>query len=179
MVWNKLYKKDLLQGIEFPVKMYSEDVVFNYKVFARAQKLVYIGIPKYYYVKHKEGIVGSLAYLKKMDGFYIYLETLELTYKNFPSLSNLALERFYKYLIKIYIKLKENEYIDKDKKKRNLIKNYINANYKSLASNPLINRKDKVLLKIFKINFELGYYLFYFIKRLKKKKKQISIINIL
>ena len=166
-IFNKIYKKDLIQGNEYPVDVYSGDVVFNYKIFARAQKLVSIEIPKYYYVKRKESIVGSLAYLEKMDGFYVYLGRLEFIYKNFPSLSNLALERFYKYLIKIYIKIKENEYIDKDKKKRNLIKNYITTNYRSLMSNPLINRKHKMLLKILNINFELGYYLRYFYIKLR------------
>jgi len=173
MVWNKLYKKDLLQGVEFPVNRNNEDQVFTYKVFAHAQKLVSIDIPKYYYLHRDDSITGSHTYVKTMDFFENYLERLDFISKNFPSLFNLAQKDLLFYLLKKYRELKKNPHLDKDKKKRSLLKNYINANYRSLTSNPLIARKHKILLKIFKINFELGYYLFYFIKRLKKKK-QIS-----
>jgi glycosyltransferase involved in cell wall biosynthesis len=161
-VWDKLYKKELLQGIEFPVNIWGgEDIIFIYKVFAKAQKLVSIDIAKYYYVKRQDSLLGSLAHLDKMDMFHILLERLDLISKNFPSLFHLAQMEFYSDLIKRYKILSDNNHIDKDKKKRNLIKDYITTNYISLSSNPLFTRKTKVLLKIFKINFRLGYYLFY------------------
>ncbi|MBA7510228.1 GTP 3',8-cyclase [subsurface metagenome] len=177
-MWNKIYKKDLLQGIWFPVNMKhsGEDMVFNYKVFAKAKKIVYIDIPKYYYTHCKDSIMGSKSYLKTIDQVYPYLERLEFISKNFPSLFNLAQKEYYLYLLKIYGNLKNNPHFDKDKKRRNLIKNYINTNYRSLTSNPLINRKYKVLLKIFKINFELGYLFFYHYSDLMKLREYYSLL---
>ena len=161
-VCNKIYKKDLLQGIWFPLNMKhsEEETVFNYKVFAKAKKIVYMDIPKYYFTYRKDSITVSKSHLKTIDQVNIYLERLEFISKDFPSLFNLAQKDYYFYLLKIYGNLKNNPHFDKDKKQHNLIKNYINKNYRSFASNPLINRKHKVLLKIFKINFELGYLFF-------------------
>ena len=87
--------------------------------------------------------MGSKSYLKTIDQIYTYLERLEFISKNFPSLFNMAQKERYLYLLKLYGNLKNNLHLDKDKKKRNLIKNYINTNHRSLTSNPLINRKQK------------------------------------
>ncbi|MGZ5509828.1 MAG: glycosyltransferase [Nitrososphaeraceae archaeon] len=172
-VWNKLYKKDLLQGIEFPLNMLNVDINFNYKVFIKAQKLVSIDIPKYYYLKRKDSVTGSLAYLNKMDVFYNYLEIMKSISRDFPSLFNITQERFVKTLLKIYKQLETNRYFDIDKKRRNLIQDYINKNHRSLVSNPLINGKTKFLLKLFKKNFGLVYYSLDLDYRFRKKIKRM------
>ncbi len=171
-VWNKIYKKDLIQGISFPVGILNKDIIFNYKAFARAKNLISIGIPKYYYLKRKDSISGSFKYLENMDPFYNFIERLEFISKNFPSLVNEAQKALYFDCLKYYEILEKNWSIDKDKKKRNLIKNYIRKNYRSLYSNPLINRTHKTLLKVFMINFKFGYFLFNLYVRFERKKKK-------
>ena len=155
-VWNKIYKKDLIKNIKYPLNMHAEDVMFNFKVFAQAKKLAYIDIPKYYYLIRPAGIMGSLCRYKKMDCYYIFLERLDFISRRFPSLFNLTQEKFYRSLLEWYKTIKNNKQkIDDNKKKRDLIKNYIKSNYRSLYSNPLIDWKNKILLKMLKINFEL------------------------
>ncbi|MGZ5551628.1 MAG: polysaccharide pyruvyl transferase family protein, partial [Nitrososphaeraceae archaeon] len=127
-------------------------------VFIKAQKLVSIDIPKYYYLKRKDSVTGSIASLNKMDLFYNYLERMKSISRDFPSLFNITQERFVNKLLEIYEQLETNRHFDIDKKRRNLIQDYINKNYRSLVSNPLINGKTKFLLKLFKKNFGLVYY---------------------
>ncbi len=46
---NKLYKKDLWEGIRYPEKVFREDELILYKVMLKANKAVHIGLPKYFY----------------------------------------------------------------------------------------------------------------------------------
>lgn len=168
-VWNKIYKKDLTEGISFPVGRLNKDIIFNYKTFARAKKLVSIDIPKYYYLKRKDSIYGTYKYLENMDPFHNFIERLDFISKNFPQLFNIAQKELYFDSLIYYKILKKNFTRDKDKKRRNLIKNYIRKNYRSLNSNQLIGRMHKILLKVLVINFEYGFLLFDLYRRFEKK----------
>lgn len=61
-VWNKLYKKDLLRNITFPVGKNYEDIMFTVEVFNRAPKVVYGTSTKYNYRIEREGSIMN-------DGF--------------------------------------------------------------------------------------------------------------
>ena len=90
-VWNKIYKKELIQDIEFPVNVYrGEDMIFNYKAFVGAEKSVYIDTPKYYYFYRQDSIMHSHVYVKEVDDLYQFIERLEFISINFPSLFNLT-----------------------------------------------------------------------------------------
>ena len=155
-LWNKIYKKDLVKNIRFPQNIYAGDIMFNCKVFAQAKKIVFIETPKYYYLIRPTSITSSLGVYKEMDTFYIRLKRLDFISKRFPTLFNLTQEQFYKSLLGFYKIIKDNKLkIDDNKKKRDLIKNYIKLNYRSLTSNPLIDFKNKILLKMLTINFEI------------------------
>jgi glycosyltransferase involved in cell wall biosynthesis len=59
-VWGKLYRKDLIQGVSFELNKLGEDVIFNYQIFPRSKKVVFVDTPKYYYLKRPKSITGSL-----------------------------------------------------------------------------------------------------------------------
>lgn len=48
-VWDRLYKKKLIDGIEFPAGRCYEDIMFTTKVFERAQTVAYVNRSLYYY----------------------------------------------------------------------------------------------------------------------------------
>lgn len=54
--WNKLYKKSLFKGIKFPVGMNHEDNFTTYKLYAKADKVSYISMPLYNYVRRDKSI---------------------------------------------------------------------------------------------------------------------------
>ena len=106
-IWNKIYNKRVLQSIEFPKNVYrGEDMIFNYKAFVNAKKLVYIDIPKYHHLLRHDSIMYSHIYVEKADDFNQFIESLELISKNFPSLSNLAQKRSADFFILVYRSLK-------------------------------------------------------------------------
>ena len=61
--------------------------------------------------------------------------------------------------------------MDKDKKNRNYIKNYININYKSIISNPIINKHSRILVILFKFKLDFFYFSFYI--KIKDKFKKL------
>jgi hypothetical protein len=96
--------------------------------------------------------------------------------KHFPSLANLTQKELYFDFLQIYYKrLNKYQYLDEYKSKRNFIKNYIKTNYKSLNSNHLIDKKNKLLLKVLMLNFDFGYNLFYLDYRIKKKARRLKL----
>ena len=55
-VWNKLYKREVVDKIEFPVGKKSEDYFVMYQYFARAKKVVIINQAKYHYFQRSNSI---------------------------------------------------------------------------------------------------------------------------
>lgn len=58
-VWDRLYRREIIEEFRFPKGMCYEDVVWSTKVFYKAQKSVYIDRNLYYYRRRDSGIVGS------------------------------------------------------------------------------------------------------------------------
>lgn len=68
-MWNKIYKRNLFHGIQFPNLKYSEDFYVNVRVYARANKVVILPDLLYNYTIH-EGQATSTASmdLSNFDG---------------------------------------------------------------------------------------------------------------
>ena len=49
-VWNKLYRRELIEGIEFRSKVWYEDLDFTIRAISKAQKISFLNEPLYYYV---------------------------------------------------------------------------------------------------------------------------------
>ena len=54
--WAKLYKTELFKNIKFPKGKISEDWYIMYKIFDKANSIVYDSSPKYYYRQRNSGI---------------------------------------------------------------------------------------------------------------------------
>ena len=64
-VWNKLYKKELFDGIRFPVGLIFEDRFITHKIILKSRKSVVIMSKLYgYLVNREESIMGNWNYLK-------------------------------------------------------------------------------------------------------------------
>ena len=57
-VWDRLYRKELLQDIYFPVGKKYEDICFSTKVFLRVKKAGYLDVPMYHYRIRANSIMG-------------------------------------------------------------------------------------------------------------------------
>lgn len=82
-VWNKVYKKEVVAGIEFPAQRRYEDVATTYKFIHNAKKVGYISKPYYYYVKHKGNFISQSFNVKsRYEHFLGYKERLEFALEN-------------------------------------------------------------------------------------------------
>ena len=59
VLWNKLYKKKVILGIKMPSLVCSEDLVYNYFAFKKANSIIFIDEPLYHYCQNEEGTVLS------------------------------------------------------------------------------------------------------------------------
>ena len=85
VAWNKLYLSQLLKGEKYPVGKHHEDEFFTYRIFGKAQKLVYVDKPMYYYLQRQGSIMHSFT-IKRLDALEAYLERLEYLKRVFPDL---------------------------------------------------------------------------------------------
>ncbi len=67
VVWNKLYKKELLTA-EFEKGKYNEDVFWTYQIIAGAKKLVHVHSEMLYYFQRSDSIMGETYSIKRLDG---------------------------------------------------------------------------------------------------------------
>lgn len=56
-VWSKLFARDLVEGMRFPVGKNSEDIMFTTRAFCRMERLVYLDEAYYNYVLDREGSI--------------------------------------------------------------------------------------------------------------------------
>jgi len=75
--WNKLFKKELFDGLEFPTNKNFEDIATTLLLFERANKVVLLEDPKYCYVRRADSIVGKRNYKTYKD----YLDVIYDKYK--------------------------------------------------------------------------------------------------
>ena len=72
VVWNKLYKKSLLDGLFFNDYYCIQDQDYNIRVYQRAEKAAFIPEELYWYVLNPNSLQGNPAYISKK----LYFNTL-------------------------------------------------------------------------------------------------------
>lgn len=66
-VWNKLYKKDVIENILFEKGKFHEDEFWTYQIFHRCDKLVHVDIDLYYYFQREDSIMGESYSINRLD----------------------------------------------------------------------------------------------------------------
>lgn len=85
VAWNKLYRRDLLEGERFPVGRYHEDEFFTYRILAKAERLSYVDCGLYFYFQRQGSIMNSVS-LKHLDTLDAYLERIAFWETHYPGL---------------------------------------------------------------------------------------------
>lgn len=81
-VWNKVYKKEVIADIRFPLNRRYEDVATVYKWIFNARKVGYLSKPHYYYIKLDSSFIGTSFNCKsRYEHFLAYLERFEFAKK--------------------------------------------------------------------------------------------------
>jgi len=72
--WNKLYKKELLSEIRFPVGKLHEDEFVAHHIIGKCKKISCISKPFYFYVCRSGSIMNSNYNIKRLDSAEAYLD---------------------------------------------------------------------------------------------------------
>lgn len=80
-VWNKLYRRQVIDGILFEKGKYNEDDFWTYQIFDRATKLTLVDKPLYNYLQRGGSIMGVGYNLRRLDGLEARLRRMEYLQK--------------------------------------------------------------------------------------------------
>lgn len=120
---DKLFKKNILNDLRFPLGLISEDIPFVYEALKRTKQLIHIGIPKYIYLQRQNSTSRSVI-SSKTEGLVKYpYKIREDIKKTYPNLIQQA-DYFYFSRELVYIKrLCQENYIQEAKSRTEIIKN--------------------------------------------------------
>ncbi len=92
-VWNKLYRREVTQGIPFAVGKYNEDEFWTYQVFDRIHKLATVETPLYNYLQRGTSIIGVGYNIRRLDGLEARFRRMEYLQK-YAALACLTRQQF-------------------------------------------------------------------------------------
>lgn len=95
LVWNKLYKKKVLQDIWFVEGKTIDDEFWTYRVIGNADKVIHVGKQLYNYVQHKGSVMHQQYNIKRLQA--LEAQSLRLNYvrERFPELKSYAEQMLY------------------------------------------------------------------------------------
>lgn len=85
-VWNKIYKRNVINSILFEKGKYHEDEFWTYQVIAQSKKMGKINWQGYYYYQRGNSIMGSSYTLKRIDALEGKKRRLEFIIDKYPTL---------------------------------------------------------------------------------------------
>lgn len=94
-VWNKLYRRELIEGIEFPYGKINEDEFWTYQVIGKVNTVVRTSQVIYGYFQRTGSIMGQNYCMKRLDVLQAKEERMQYIKKEFPDLySNAKYDMF-------------------------------------------------------------------------------------
>lgn len=144
-VWNKLYRRNVIENIPFEKGKYHEDVFWSYQVIGKARSISVIPDSYYNYVQRADSIMGERYSPKRLDALDATKLRCEYIKKHFPDLFNDALQNYMgSCLYHLQLALRSNQeeaVIQNITQRRSYAKCYISYNQ--------MPRKNKLWLKCF------------------------------
>ena len=86
-VWNKLYRREVINHICFPKGKTNEDEFWTYQVFGNAKRVVKIRDVLYFYFQRPGSIMGQSYSLKRLDALEAKVQRQKYLDAAFPELS--------------------------------------------------------------------------------------------
>lgn len=138
--WDKLYKRELWDGILFPPDSAVEDRVVIDKVLSRAKQVIYDSTPRYHY-RERRGSLSRVSSTAQANA-QANADMAEYIYKNHPALKELC----DKYLIYEYITSIQNVYLSQntDKSEAADYKKHLRRLISEAKGNSLIGNALKI-----------------------------------
>lgn len=86
LIWNKMYRKCVINNIRFPVGRKIDDEFWTYQVLGNARKLVYTDKILYAYRQQENSVMHSLSIDRRLEAVEAKIHRHEYICKNMPTL---------------------------------------------------------------------------------------------
>lgn len=94
VVWNKMYKREIIEDLEFEKDKIHEDLFFTYLAFGKSKNIAKISDNLYFYRQRDNSIMSSKFSIKNLDAIEARMRQLNYIKINFPDLINLVTNCF-------------------------------------------------------------------------------------
>lgn len=95
VIWNKLYRRQVVEGIFFPEGNLIDDEFWTYRVLGRARKLVHSEARMYAYRQQPDSAMHKPFSRKRLQGMQAKLQRLAYLKERMPQLVDLAAEELW------------------------------------------------------------------------------------
>lgn len=168
--WNKLYKKELFQNLRFPKGRVFEDTLFMYQIFEKANRVVHINEPLYYYLRRDDSILGTWPLKVEIDFCIAQQDRFRVMQKLHPELIPLLTKKYFSTVENVgraLLTAKKEDVINNKKRLKGEIVTFLKEN-KILIKNNVV--KSKYWRAIFALSYPMLYIkVFPKLKRVYKK----------
>lgn len=165
---NKLYNIKLFDGVRFPVGKLYEDLATTYKLFYKAEKVVYSNKYTYCYLRDRENSIMHKKFSQaRMQALDYAEEIVAFAKKSFTKIKKAAISRLVMECIFILLELPNtNEFFAENKRVKKIINKY--------RFQCLLNTKVPLKQKMLMIASIFGRKFLMKIWNIKEKRKRVE-----
>lgn len=154
-VWNKLYKKDVIEDIYFEVGKIHEDEFWTYQIFGKSSKIVYTDEKLYYYLQRSGSIMDKQFSEQRLDGLEARYNRLNYIKQKYSKLELEAkMSVFFSCIYQYQCMLRSIKYNDR-KYYKLILNKYINYIYFNSDEKDRISFKNRIWIKLANISLDL------------------------
>lgn len=152
-VWNKLYKRNQIKDIFFPVGKLNEDEFWTYQVFGRARKATKINRVLYYYYQRSGSIMRESYSVRRLDALEGKANRQKYIERFFPSLASQAKIDFFVSCIFAGQSILKHLSGTEKKNAFKVVKKYVNSNKLSFREIRTVFWKNRFYLYLSRFSF--------------------------
>lgn len=162
-VWNKLYKKELFETIEFPKGRIYEDVSIMYKLYLSSNRLVEIEDTLYFYRFNPNSITNKGFSSNRFDIVNLYQEQYQIMSKAYPKVCEQIKYDYFHNLRRIFVDIINDKELEDKKKYIKRVSILTKKELKYIMNNNMVCINHKIIALLISYTPML-IYLLYIIK---------------
>lgn len=147
--WNKLYKRQVFEGITFPVGMLYEDLATTYRLLEQAECVAVSDAQKYAYVQRNGSIMNQTATKMKVDKIHIVEQMWEHYSAGYDPKDDQLQAGILRYITNDIFRMIGSGTVSKNTQYRVVLKDFVRKNKKAIYKNPWLGRRNKAVLRGF------------------------------
>lgn len=140
----KLFKKEILKGIRFPIGRTSEDLLFAYNVVKNCRNVICIGAYKYYYCYREDSISRRSFFTRRIDYVLFARDILKDIIAEYPMLRNDAEARYVQNIMSVAASIKGSQNRDDYEYMRTRLIKVVRRMILRIIVNPEMSYKQKM-----------------------------------